>query len=80
MIERFISIGMEDNDIILDFFAGSATTAHAVMQLNAKDGGNRKFIMVQLPEPCEEKSEAFKGGFKNISEIGKERIRKAGEK
>ncbi|WP_157872744.1 site-specific DNA-methyltransferase [Desulfoscipio gibsoniae] len=80
LIERFISIGMEDNDIILDFFAGSATTAHAVMQLNAKDGGNRKFIMVQLPEPCEEKSEAFKGGFKNISEIGKERIRKAGEK
>jgi len=66
--------------IVLDFFAGSATTAHAVMQLNAEDGGNRKFIMVQLPEPTEENSEAYKAGYKNISEIGKERIRRAGEK
>ena len=69
-----------DNDIILDFFSGSATTAHAVMQLNAEDGGNRRFIMVQLPEPCDEKSEAYKAGYKNICEIGKERIRRAGKK
>ncbi|QSQ09466.1 hypothetical protein H0A61_01829 [Koleobacter methoxysyntrophicus] len=68
------------NDIILDFFSGSATTAHAVMQLNAEDGGNRKYIMVQLPEPCPEDSEAYKAGFKNISEIGKERIRRAAKK
>lgn len=72
---------LEDkNSIILDFFSGSATTAHAVMQLNAEDGGNRKFIMVQLPEKCDEKSEAFKAGYKNICEIGKERIRRAGKK
>lgn len=70
----------DDNDIILDFFSGSATTAHAVMQLNAEDGGNRQFIMVQLPEVCDEKSEAYKAGYKNICEIGKERIRRAGEK
>ena len=69
-----------NSDIILDFFSGSATTAHAVMQLNAEDGGNRKFIMVQLPEKCDEKSEAYKAGYKNICEIGKERIRRAGEK
>ena len=69
-----------ENDIILDFFSGSATTAHAVMQLNAEDGGHRKFIMVQLPEKCDEKSEAYKAGYKNICEIGKERIRRAGEK
>ena len=68
------------DSIILDFFSGSATTAHAVMQLNAEDGGHRKFIMVQLPEPCAEDSEAFKAGYKNICEIGKERIRRAGEK
>ena len=68
------------NDIVLDFFSGSATTAHAVMQLNAEDGGNRKFIMVQLPEKCDESSEAYKAGYKNICEIGKERIRRAGEK
>lgn len=68
------------NSIILDFFSGSATTAHAVMQLNAEDGGNRKFIMVQLPEKCDEKSEAYKAGYKNICEIGKERIRRAGKK
>ena len=69
-----------DSDIILDFFSGSATTAHAVMQLNAEDGGNRQFIMVQLPELCPESSEAFKAGYKNICEIGKERIRRAGAK
>ena len=68
------------NGIILDFFSGSATTAHAVMQLNAEDGGNRKFIMVQLPERTDEKSEAYKAGYKNICEIGKERIRRAGAK
>ena len=67
------------SDIILDFFSGSATTAHAVMKLNAEDGGHRKFIMVQLPELCDEKSEAYKAGYKNICEIGKERIRRAGE-
>ena len=70
----------DDNDIILDFFSGSATTAHAVMQLNAEDGGNRHFILVQLPEVCDEKSEAYKAGYKNICEIGKERIRRAGKK
>ena len=69
-----------ENSIVLDFFSGSATTAHAVMQLNAEDGGNRKFIMVQLPEKTDEKSEAYKAGYKNICEIGKERIRRAGEK
>ena len=68
------------NDIILDFFSGSATTAHAVMQLNAEDGGNRKFIMVQLPEKCDEKSEAYKAGYKTICDIGEERIRRAGKK
>ena len=69
-----------NNDIILDFFSGSSSTAHAVMQLNAEDGGNRKFIMVQLPEETDEKSEARKAGYKNICEIGKERIRRAGDK
>lgn len=69
-----------ESAIILDFFSGSATTAHAVMQLNAEDGGHRKFIMVQLPEKCDEASEAYKAGYKNICEIGKERIRRAGEK
>lgn len=69
-----------ENDIILDFFSGSATTAHAVMQLNAEDSGHRKFIMVQLPEATDEKSEAYKAGYKNICEIGKERIRRAGKK
>ncbi|WP_367357451.1 site-specific DNA-methyltransferase [Mesotoga sp.] len=71
---------VKSKEVVLDFFSGSATTAHAVMQLNAEDGGNRKFIMVQLPEPCDEKSEAFKAGYKNICEIGKERIRRAGDK
>lgn len=73
-------ISLENGDIILDFFSGSGTTAHAVMQLNAEDNGNRKFIMVQLPEVCDEKSEAFKANLKNICEIGKERIRRAGKK
>lgn len=73
------SIG-EPNGIILDFFSGSATTAHAVMELNAEDGGKRQFIMVQFPEYCEKDTEAAKAGFENICEIGKERIRRAGEK
>lgn len=68
------------NEIILDFFAGSSTTAHAVMQLNAEDGGQRQFIMVQLPEVTDEKSEAYKTGYKTIAEISKERIRRAGKK
>lgn len=79
-ILRYLQIGSNADEIILDFFSGSATTAHAVMQLNAEDGGHRKFIMVQLPEPCDEKSEAYKAGYKNICEIGKERIRRAGDK
>lgn len=80
LIERCIQLYSNSDSVILDFFSGSATTAHAVMQLNAEDGGNRRFIMVQLPEKCEEESEAFKAGYKNICEIGKERIRRAGEK
>lgn len=71
---------IDRDSLILDFFSGSATTSHAVIQLNAEDGGNRKFIMVQLPEPCDENSEAFKAGYKTIAEIGKERIRRAGKK
>ena len=81
LINPLIRVGCPNpNDIILDFFSGSATTAHAVMQLNAEDGGNRKFIMVQLPEKTDEKSEAYKAGYPNICEIGKERIRRAGKK
>lgn len=87
LIEYFITLlynekkeNYENDFIVLDFFSGSATTAHAVMQLNAEDNGHRKFIMVQLPEPCDEQSEAYKAGYKNICEIGKERIRRAGEK
>ena len=80
LIRRLIGFIADDNDIILDFFSGSATTAHAVMQLNAEDGGNRRYICVQLPELCGEKSEAYKAGYKNICEIGKERIRRAGNK
>lgn len=81
MIKYLIFIMQQEKDIIvLDFFSGSATTAHAVMQLNAEDGGHRKFIMVQLPEETDEKSEAYKAGYKNICEIGKERIRRAGTK
>lgn len=79
LIKQIVQIGTSSNDIILDFFSGSATTAHAVMQLNAEDGGNRKFICVQIPELCDEKSEAYKAGYKNICEIGKERIRRAGK-
>lgn len=81
LITRCIEISnFSKNDLILDFFSGSATSAHAVMQLNAQDGGNRKFIMVQIPENTDEKSEAYKAGYKNICEIGKERIRRAGKK
>ncbi len=80
LIKTFIA-SIDDSEVtVLDFFSGSATTAHAVMQLNAEDGGKRKFIMVQLPEETEEKSEAYKAGYKNICEIGKERIRRAGKK
>ena len=79
LVKLFSTVGANNDSLILDFFSGSATTAHAVMQLNAEDGGNRKFIMVQLPEPCDEKSEAYKAGYKNICEIGKERIRRAGK-
>lgn len=80
LIKYLASLRETNDSIILDFFSGSATTAHAVMKLNAEDGGNRKFIMVQLPEVCDEKSEAAKAGYKNICEIGKERIRRAGKK
>lgn len=80
LIKRCIQLYSNESSIIIDFFSGSATTAHAVMQLNAEDSGKRKFIMVQLPEKTDEKSEAFKAGYKNICEIGKERIRRAGEK
>ena len=80
LLQLLVHIGTNINDIVLDFFSGSATTANAVMQLNAEDGGHRKFIMVQLPETCDEQSEAYKAGYKNICEIGKERIRRAGEK
>ena len=80
LIERCLQLYTNKDSLILDFFSGSATTAHAVMQLNSEDGGNRKFIMVQLPEKTDEKSEAFKAGYKNICEIGKERIRRAGKK
>ena len=80
LIKEIIKLCVDKECLVLDFFSGSATTAHAVMQLNAEDGGNRKFIMVQLPELCDEKSEAYKAGYKNICEIGKERIRRAGAK
>ena len=80
LIHFFAKVINSNDAIILDFFSGSATTAHAVMKLNAEDGGNRKFIMVQLPEKTDEKSEAYKAGYKNICEIGKERIRRAGKK
>lgn len=79
IVELIKLFGVTNDDVILDFFSGSATTAHAVMQLNAEDGGNRKFIMVQLPEKTDEKSEAHKAGYQNICEIGKERIRRAGK-
>ena len=80
LMYNLLSFTIKEGDTILDFFSGSATTAHAVMQLNAEDGGHRKFIMVQLPEKCDETSEAYKAGYKNICEIGKERIRRAGDK
>lgn len=81
LLNRILTIAnVKKDDFILDFFSGSATTAHAVMQLNAEDSGKRKFIMVQLPEECAENSEAYKAGYKNICEIGKERIRRAGQK
>lgn len=80
LLKYISSIGSDKDAIIVDFFSGSATTAHAVMQLNAEDGGHRKFIMVQLPEATDEKSEAYKAGYKNICEIGKERIRRAAKK
>ena len=80
LIKKLLQVGMDKNDLVLDFFSGSATTAQAVIQLNAEDGGNRQFILVQLPEVCDEKSEAYKAGYKNICEIGKERIRRAGKK
>lgn len=78
-LKNIVAMSSKSNDIILDFFSGSGGIAQAVMQLNAEDGGHRKFIMVQLPEPCDEKSEAYKAGYKNICEIGKERIRRAGD-
>ena len=80
LLDRMLRMAADEDDIVLDFFSGSATTAEAVMQLNAEDGGHRKFIMVQLPEKTDEKSEAYKAGYKNICEIGKERIRRAGAK
>ena len=80
LLSNIVMLGADKDSFILDFFSGSATTAHAVMKLNAEDGGNRKFIMVQLPEKTDEKSEAYKAGYKNICEIGKERIRRAGRK
>ena len=80
LLSQMLRIGANSDSLILDFFSGSATTAHSVMHLNAEDGGNRKFIMVQIPEKTDEKSEAYKAGYKNICEIGKERIRRAGKK
>ncbi|MGR5118479.1 site-specific DNA-methyltransferase [Vibrio astriarenae] len=80
LIERMLKVATDKGDLVLDFFSGSATTAHSVMQLNSKDAGSRKFIMVQLPEACEESSEPFKVGFSTISDIAKERIRRAGQK
>ena len=80
LLKALVLLSTSEDSFVLDFFSGSATTAHAVMQLNAEDGGNRKFIMVQLPEETDEKSEAYKAGYKNICEIGKERIRRAGNK
>jgi adenine-specific DNA-methyltransferase len=80
LIKMFSAISLNESDIALDFFSGSATTAHSVLQLNAEDGGKRRFVMVQLPEACDEKSEAYKAGYKTIAEIAKERIRRAGTK
>lgn len=80
LMKYLVNVSVGKDDFVLDFFSGSGTTAHAIMQLNAEDGGHRKFIMVQLPEKCDEKSEAYKAGYKTICEIGKERIRRAGKK
>jgi adenine-specific DNA-methyltransferase len=80
LLKQLVQVATKGSGIVLDFFAGSCTTAHAVMQLNAEDGGNRKFICVQLAEPCEQETEAFKAGFKTIADIGKERIRRAAKK
>ena len=80
LIKHFISIGTNDNDIILDFFSGSGTTGEAIFKINEEEGTNRKFILIQLPEECPEKSDGYKAGFKNICEIGQERIRRAGKK
>ena len=80
MLGRLLDVSANSGDIIMDFFSGTSSTAHAVMQMNAEDGGKRRHIMVQLPEPCDKKSEAYKAGYKNICEIGKERIRRAGKK
>ncbi len=80
LVKRMIELYSDEDSIIMDFFSGSATTAHATMELNAEDGGNRKYIMVQLPEPLDEKSEAYKDGYRTICDIGEERIRRAGEK
>src|SRR5699024_1232594 len=80
LIQKLIMPAVQKEGVILDFFSGSATTAHAVMQLNAEDEGNRKFIMVQLPEEVGDKSGAYKAGYRTISDIGQERIRRAGEK
>ena len=80
MLKRILMSSTENEDIVLDFFSGTASTAHAVMSLNVEDGGNRKFIMVQLPEPCKEDSEAYKAGYKTISDIGKERIRRVAKR
>lgn len=79
LLNDFVNVSTSYEDIVLDFFLGSATTAHSLMKLNAEDGGNRKFIMVQLPEKCDEKTEAYNAGYNNICEIGEERIRRAGE-
>lgn len=81
LMQRLLTLAnLKADSVVLDFFSGSASTAHAVMSKNAEDGGHRKFIMVQLPEECDEQSEAYKAGYKNICEIGKERIRRAGDK
>jgi len=80
MLKRILEAITSGDDIVMDFFSGTASTAHAVMQLNAEDGGKRKFIMVQIPEPCDEKSEAYKAGYRTISDIGKERLRRVGKK
>ncbi|QTA85564.1 site-specific DNA-methyltransferase [Desulfonema magnum] len=80
LLRQIAKISTSEEDVILDFFSGSCATAHAILDLNEEDGGNRKFIMVQLPEVCDEKSEAYKAGYKTIAEIGKERIRRAGKK